>query len=171
MDQIATQIFTVALLTGLILFGAEIFVPGGVLGTIGALALLTAMITGFFAFPQHGPAVAVGIVFLIGIAIALWIKLFPKTRIGRGMTVQTDLATFKATQEGSEALAGKTGVAASDLRPSGFCSIDGRRVDVVTSGEMIDKGKPVRVVSARGNRIVVESMPENEAQQQAHNKE
>lgn len=157
MEQMAVQIFTVALATGLILFGAEIFVPGGILGTIGALALLAAIISGFFAFPQHGPAVAIGIIFLAGVAIVLWVKLFPKSRVGQGMTVNSDLSTFKATQEGIDTLQGKTGVASSDLRPSGFCSIDGRRLDVVTSGEMIEKGQNVRVVEVKGNRIVVES--------------
>lgn len=150
------QVFAIALTTGLILFGAEIFVPGGVLGTIGALALLTAIVSGFFAFPEHGAPVAIGIVFLLGVAIVLWVKFFPKSRIGRGMTVENDLSTFKATEDGLQALIGKTGVAVSALRPSGYCTIDGRRVDVVTFGEMIEQGQAVRVVDVKGNRVVVE---------------
>ncbi len=156
MDAISVQIFAVALTTGLILLGAEIFVPGGVLGSLGALALLTAIVTGFFAFPRHGAVVAIGIVFLIGVAVAVWVKVFPKTRLGKSMTVEKDLAEFKGTEAGLEALIGKTGAASSDLRPSGFCAIDGRRVDVVTSGEMVEKGAAVRVVEVKGNRVIVE---------------
>jgi membrane-bound serine protease (ClpP class) len=50
---------------------------------------------------------------------------------------------------------GATGVALSDLRPSGIASIDGERVDVVTEGEHIPEGEPIEVVSDEGYRRVV----------------
>ena len=34
-------------------------------------------------------------------------------------------------------------------------SIDGRRVDVVSRGELIESGTAVRVLEVRGNRVVV----------------
>ncbi len=49
----------------------------------------------------------------------------------------------------------KTGVATSDLRPSGFATIEGRRVDVVTRGELLDKDTQIRVIQVEGNRVVV----------------
>ena len=33
--------------------------------------------------------------------------------------------------------------------------LNGRRVDVVTRGEWLQTGEPVRVVEVRGNRVVV----------------
>jgi membrane-bound serine protease (ClpP class) len=48
-----------------------------------------------------------------------------------------------------------TGVALSDLRPSGIASIDGERVDVVTEGEHIPEGESIEVVSDEGYRHVV----------------
>jgi membrane-bound serine protease (ClpP class) len=52
------------------------------------------------------------------------------------------------------------------LRPAGIARIDGRRVDVVSRGEMIESGSPVRVLSVEGNRVVVvrdeDSQPEPE---------
>jgi membrane-bound serine protease (ClpP class) len=41
------------------------------------------------------------------------------------------------------------------LRPAGHATIDGRRVDVVSRGEMIAEGVPVVVVEVEGNRVVV----------------
>ena len=102
----AIQLFAILLVSGLLLLGAEIFVPGGVLGTFGGIALLAAVVTGFAAFPGYGTAIAVAIIFLIGIAIALWIRLFPKSRIGRRMTVSTDESTYKGTQDGLPELVG-----------------------------------------------------------------
>jgi membrane-bound serine protease (ClpP class) len=50
---------------------------------------------------------------------------------------------------------GSPDVALSDLRPSGIASIDGQRVDVVTSGEHISAGEPIEVVNDEGYRRVV----------------
>jgi membrane-bound serine protease (ClpP class) len=151
------QFFFVSLLAGLILFGAEIFVPGGILGTVGALALAGAIVSGFYAFPQHGALIAIAIFFLLGAALFLWARYFPKSRVGRQMTASRDLARYRSGEAGLDELTGKNGVATSDLRPSGYCSIDGRRVDVVTSGEMVTQGSAVRVVEVKGNRVVVEA--------------
>ena len=54
-----------------------------------------------------------------------------------------------------EPLEGKRGVTLSALRPSGFARIDGRKVDVVTRGEMIDEDVDVVVIDVSANRVVV----------------
>ncbi|MFC1497632.1 NfeD family protein [Verrucomicrobiota bacterium] len=152
------QLFAILLISGLMLLGSEIFVPGGILGAIGGLALLGAAITGFFAFPGYGVHISIGIIFLAGVAIALWIKLFPKSSIGKSMTVSTNLATSKGTEEGLKELLGQEGEASSDLRPGGFALINGHRVDVVTQGGMISKGKKIKVIEIEGNRVVVKKV-------------
>jgi membrane-bound serine protease (ClpP class) len=43
----------------------------------------------------------------------------------------------------------------TELRPAGVVAIDGRRIDVVTGGELVPRGTPVTVVKVEGNRIVV----------------
>lgn len=50
---------------------------------------------------------------------------------------------------------GAVGVAASDLHPAGIAEFDGYRVDVVTTGDYLDKGVPVEVVRAERYRRVV----------------
>jgi len=151
----AVELFFMFLIAGLLLVGAEIFVPGGILGIMGGLALLGAIIAGFVAFRGYGGWIAFSIVFLVGIAMFLWIKIFPNTRIGRRMTVSTDLAASKGTQSGLQELMGRQGTALSSLRPSGFARIDGKRVDVITQGEMLSKGDTVVVVDVESNRVVV----------------
>lgn len=58
-------------------------------------------------------------------------------------------------------LAGRRGVAVSNLRPSGVAEIDGERVDVVTGGGYIPAGEPVEVVRDDGYRRVVERLAED----------
>ena len=150
-----TEVFFTLLVAGLILVGAEIFVPGGILGVMGGIALLGAVVFGFLAFPGYGAWIAIGILVLLGVIIVLWVKIFPRTGMGKRMTVSTDLKRWKATNPGLDALVGKEGVSSSDLRPAGFAEIEGRRIDVVTRGEMINAGQPVRVLEVESNRVVV----------------
>jgi len=53
------------------------------------------------------------------------------------------------------AYVGKRGKALTILRPSGTADIEGRRLDVVTSGEFIEAGRGVEVILVEGTRVVV----------------
>jgi len=86
-----TQWFFMLLIAGLMLIGAEVFIPGGVLGVIGGLALIAAASIGFAIFPAGiATVIAIGMILMVGIVIVLWIKLFPHTGIGRQMTAMRD---------------------------------------------------------------------------------
>lgn len=50
---------------------------------------------------------------------------------------------------------GDCGRSLTKLRPAGKAQINGRRVDVIAQGEMIEAGRPVEVVEIEGHRIVV----------------
>jgi len=157
------QLYIILLIAGLFLVGAEIFVPGGILGVMGAVALLIAVVIAFPAFgPMWGMVSAVAVIVLVGVVMLLWIKIFPRTSLGKRMTVSSDLHDSKATEDGLTELINKTGEAISDLRPSGFASIEGRRTDVVTEGQMISKGERVKVIEVEGNRVVVAKLEEGD---------
>jgi membrane-bound serine protease (ClpP class) len=151
-----TQLFFILLISGLMLIGAEVFIPGGILGAIGGIALLGASITAFSIFPPLAAAyITGGIILMVGVIIALWIKLFPKTWVGKQMTVTQDLHDAKGTEDHLLELLGAKGISASQLHPAGYAEINGRRIDVITQGEMIDKDVEVHVIEVEGNRVVV----------------
>ncbi len=52
-------------------------------------------------------------------------------------------------------LIGHDGVALTDLRPSGTVRVGEERIDVITEGEYIPAGSPVRVVRSEGYRLIV----------------
>ena len=52
------------------------------------------------------------------------------------------------------ALIGQIGVTLTWLHPSGTAIFDGRRFDVVTEGEFIEKNREVEVIDVEGMRIV-----------------
>ena len=47
------------------------------------------------------------------------------------------------------------GTAVTILRPAGMALIDGKRVDVVTRGEYIEKDAAIIVTAVTGNQIIV----------------
>lgn len=151
-----TQLFVILLVSGLMLVGAEVFIPGGILGAIGGIALFGASITAFVIFtPIVAAYVTGGIVLMVGAMIAIWIKFFPKTWVGKQMTVTQDLHESKGTEDHLTELLGQQGTTTSQLHPAGFAEIAARRIDVITQGEMIDRGVAIHVVEVEGNRVVV----------------
>jgi membrane-bound ClpP family serine protease len=56
---------------------------------------------------------------------------------------------------------GRDGVAVTMLRPAGSAMIDGKKYDVVTRGDFLDKGTPITVVAVDSNRIVVKKKVES----------
>lgn len=50
---------------------------------------------------------------------------------------------------------GQSGIADSDLRPSGKVTIENQLVDVVTEGDYVEAGSDVEIVRVEGNRVVV----------------
>lgn len=155
--EFLVQLYIGLVLAGLILIGAEIFTPGAILGIMGAMSLVAAAIIAFPAFGNTGGFIsALGILIGVGVAMVLWIKIFPRSSIGQRMMIKTDLASANASAEdNTHTLVGKTGQATSDLRPAGFATIEGQRMDVVSRGELIPKGASITVVQVEGNRIVV----------------
>ena len=140
---------------GVLLMLAEVFVPGGVVGTIGLILLAIAVAAGFFHSPTLGFILLAGSLVFGVIAFWLWLKLLPKTAIGKKIILQQDAAGWTGCDPDKATLRGREGTAHSTLRPSGIALIDGRRVDVVTRGEMIAADAAIRVIEVEGNRVVV----------------
>lgn len=150
------MLFLTLLFCGFLLLAVEIFVPGGVLGTLGAVALFGAVISAFAVFgPETGFLVAVLMLILMAVGLVLWIRIFPNTPIGRALTLSKDGQSFKLDADSDPNLIGAEGSAQSDLRPAGIAVINGKRMDVVAEGEWIAAGEPVRVIAARGNHVTV----------------
>jgi membrane-bound serine protease (ClpP class) len=58
--------------------------------------------------------------------------------------------------EGMAALVGQSGVALTDLRPSGVAEVGGVRIDVTAATAFVQKHTRIKVVLVEGTRIVVE---------------
>ena len=81
-----------------------------------------------------------------------WFRYYPTSRIAKQFISHSSVGELGVDKPD---LLDQTGVALSQLRPSGTASIDGQRVDVVTEGDLIERGTEVKVVAIEGARIVV----------------
>jgi membrane-bound serine protease (ClpP class) len=146
---------------GLILYELHI-VPGhGVPGVLGGIALLASMLLAFG--PWVGSATFFVAMQTVATAIVLTVLLFwiatrfiPQNAWIAKLTFAGAQGPEYVTSSDYSTLAGKSGVADSFLRPAGVALIDGRRVDVLTRGDFIPQGTPVRVTRVEGARIFVE---------------
>ncbi|MCU0858653.1 MAG: hypothetical protein MUC65_09660 [Pontiellaceae bacterium] len=142
------------LLCGLFLIGVEIFLPGGVIGVLGALALIGAAVIGFNLFPPlFGWLSLFLILALSGLAAFVWMKYFPKSRVGRALSLAQNID--RKDQDDSQWKPGMKGTALSTLRPAGKALIEGRRADVVADGTWIDQNSSIEILRTEGNRIYV----------------
>jgi membrane-bound ClpP family serine protease len=99
-------------------------------------------------------SLCVGGPLLGGLLFYLW----PYSPMGRKLIRATEenvtVASMAANQE-LEGLRGKTGRAVSSLRPSGVAVFDGRRIDVITEGLMVEPGQWVKCVEVQANKVIV----------------
>jgi membrane-bound serine protease (ClpP class) len=141
------------LILGAILLFLETLLPGMIAGLIGCFCLLAAVILGYRDFGYQTGSLVLAVV-LGGLLIGTWcwLRFFPDSRVGRKFISQSSTGELGGAKP--ELLNG-TGVALTQLRPSGTARINGQRVDVVTEGGLIERGAAVKVVAVEGARIVV----------------
>ena len=143
----------VLLVLGAILMLLETFLPGLITGILGFLCWVAAVILAYRDFGLQTGNLILGVV-LVGLVIGVfcWLKFFPESRsAGRFISRSTVGELGAAKPE----LLDHTGVAITQLRPSGTAFINGKRVDVVTEGSLIDQGASLKVVAVEGLRVVV----------------
>jgi membrane-bound serine protease (ClpP class) len=140
---------------GIVLICIEFFVPGLVIGIIGTLLLVTAVVLTYFKYGvTTGNLAMLGAVVICGLALAMWVLVIPKTKLARRLVMEKNLGDSK-TASSLTHLMGKTGKALTPLRPSGTATFGEERVDVAAESGLIDAESSIKVVRVEGNHVVV----------------
>ena len=143
------------LLAGLLLLVAEMLLPTqGILGLVGAAALAASVVTCFRIDSRLGFATLVAMVVAAPFAWMLFVKVWPRTPVGRRMI----LAPTTGALPGAEVAVGQTGVAVSELRPMGVCSFGDDRIEARAERGTIPAGTRVRVVELIDRRPTVRAV-------------
>lgn len=141
------------IVVGAILIILETILPGLIAGSIGVCCLIAGV---YFAYDRLGVRagnwVLLGVVVGLVVGAVLWLKYFPTSRIARPLVSKSAIGEIGTEKP---ELLNQTGTAFTNLRPSGTALINGKRIDVVTEGSLIEKGTPIKVVAIEGMRVVV----------------
>ncbi|MER2000613.1 MAG: nodulation protein NfeD [Lysinibacillus sp.] len=142
---------------GLALLILELFVPGGIVGIIGgALIIVSLLFAGESVTHMAYSIIIAMFIALIGMVIIM--KFFGKKLHVFNKLVLRDATTTEegyVSNENRLDLIGKSGLAHTAMRPAGVIVVDNERIDAVSEGSFIDKGKTIVVIKVEGSRIVV----------------
>lgn len=144
-------------LAGILLLGFEVFVPGGVLGTLGGLAMAIGCGVAFYQFgPATGTVATLIALALLGLAIWIELALIPRTRLGQRLLQRHAVhAQSQPPLADPQAVIGKTAETATPLAPSGYVLIDGSRYEAWSETGYVPKGRIVRVTGLDAFRLIV----------------
>ena len=145
---------------GMSLIGLEMFIPGGIVGTVGIITVIYAIIyinkaTYYIAF--------ILVISLILAAIQFYVNrnVFHKRLTLLNRLVLNDSISTEDGYVASESrleLIGKKLQAYTDLRPAGVAVLGNEKLDVVTDGDFIEKGNEIEIIRVEGMRIVVKKI-------------
>ncbi|MFI8715115.1 nodulation protein NfeD [Brevibacillus brevis] len=148
---------------GILLMLLEIFLPGGIVGAIGFLSIVTGLVMA--AYDTKQGLASLGVAALVTVIVAF--MLVKKYGI-KGLFNKFVLGETQSSEEGYVAprdqreLEGKSGIALTPLRPAGVVKVEGKRVDAVSVGGFIEAGTTITVVQVEGTRIVVAELEQKE---------
>ena len=154
-------LIVILFILGIALVVLEMIMQGiGLAGILGILSLVAGVI---LAAQVVSTAVLILIIAGVLLLIAAMLFLLYKSAVKGGRVSNLLMLKAKTSKEegyssspDTEDLVGLEGVAAANLRPAGTGDFQGRKMDVVTEGEFIPEGTPIRITRVEGFRIVVE---------------
>lgn len=154
------------LIIGGILIVMELVLPSGIVGALGAAAILASVLTAGDSLLQMGISVLIAMVIAL-IGAVILVKLFGKqlklfSRIILSDSTSTE-GGYVSNVKRSE-LIGQTARTVTALRPSGTVLLGDERLDAVSDGGFIDRGKEVRILKMEGSWIVVRELEKEEEQ-------
>lgn len=150
---------------GIGLIIAEVFVPGGILGVGGILAVLIGIVLAGGSLGNILLSILIAMIATIVVSI-LFLKYFgyngPLKKIILFDSTSNERGYISNVTRSE--LIGLTGRTLTPLRPSGTAVIGDDRYDVVTEGNYIGLNRPIKIVKTEGSRIIVREVEEVENQ-------
>lgn len=144
---------------GIVFLIMEFFLPTGGIVVVGALTAFAVAVGIVFNYGTTEEGIATTIAVSIGLPVAGIVMFYGWQRLSlkSGLDSETRTATIAddPTIAGMEKFRGQYGRTVSTMRPAGIVEIDGRRVDAMSEGLMIDIGQWVRCVDIRAGKVIV----------------
>lgn len=148
------------LLIAAMLLIAEALLPtAGVLGFVAIIAGIAGLTMMFMHDRTAGIATTIVVLMLTPIGIAGFLKIWPRTPVGRALTLSSSVQHV-APQPGiaHADLVGAIGQVLTPMRPVGMCRFDNQRLECISVGDMLEPGTKVQVVAVAGLEVKVKAI-------------
>jgi membrane-bound serine protease (ClpP class) len=146
---------------GVVMLLAEVLLPTGGILVVVSLLFFGIGVSIIFARGTTTEAVVAMAALAIGLPAAGYVAVATYRRMSIGAELDEGAAAapfaVPALTE-LEALKNRTGKTVSTMRPSGTVEFDGRRVDAMTEGVMLDAGVWVRCIEVKGGKVLVRQL-------------
>lgn len=144
---------------GLVLLLADVLLYSGVLFVLSLAALLAGFALLFRISTTQGVGTLLVLLLVGPVLLSLAVRYGQKSFLGRLFFLpapsEEEARTELPSQRELEQLRGRYGRTISALRPSGITDFDGRRVDSISEGGLIEPGQWVRCIDVRPGQVVV----------------
>ncbi|WP_235318375.1 NfeD family protein [Planococcus sp. CAU13] len=154
----------ILLVIGLCLLLLELFLPFGVAGFLGLASILLGVLLSGSDLQTTGIAILIALT-AASIGMVILVKFFGKrlqlfNRII--LSDSTDTKSGYVSNANRPELIGQIAETATELRPSGTIVLGDERIDAVSEGRYIGRGKNVKIIKVEGSRIVVRELEKQE---------
>ena len=144
------------LAVGFVLVVLETYIPGfGAPGIIGTTLLIAGILLCAWTNVTLSLILLGIIVAVLAVFLSLSIRSAAKGRLQKSDLVLHESETPCVSQQDLSFYVNKEGTALTVLRPAGIGDFDGVKLNVVSEGDFIPEGAPIRVRYVEGNRIIV----------------
>jgi membrane-bound ClpP family serine protease len=148
---IAPSLFVI----GLVLMAGEILVPGGILGSIGAMCFLAASVDIWITFGSLWGLLSVIASMAIGLALFfLEVRMMRSGPLARWFYLSQKTPPTPSKSAGGIAV-GTVGKAITRLNPTGLVMVGERRLEAISREGLIEEGTEIVIVNDDPFRVVV----------------
>lgn len=144
---------------GLILILVEFYLPGGIIGILGGISI----VSGIILFASETSSLIALLLFIVGTAVAVGFVI--QFAIWRIKHTKPQYSIYSsADQEGyvastyDKSLVGKTGIVSTDLKPGGYIVVEGKQHPAISLSGYISKGEHVLIVGGQEQSLMVNLM-------------
>lgn len=142
---------------GFALIIGELFIPGGIVGVIGAALVIISLLFAGENIVDMAYSILIAIIIAV-LGMVIMMKFLGKHLHFFNKLILRDATTTDegyVSNENRVDLLGRVGVTITPLRPAGTIQVENERLDVVSQGSYINADKNVEIIRVEGSRIVV----------------
>lgn len=144
---------------GAVLLATEFVLPTGGIAVVLGTVLIIAAVGVILLYGDTQEAIAAVISVSIGLPLAMYalFAVWKQMTVIPGVDSESAIATMHELPEIAELdrLKGRFGRAVTPMRPAGSVEIDGRRIDAMSEGPLIDANQWIKCIAVKSGRVIV----------------